>query len=38
MDFDYDFVDEVMDGGLSMLMDCYQTENEELEFSAVQLG
>ena len=38
MEFDFDFVDEVMDGELSMVMDCYQMDDYEPEFIAVQLG
>lgn len=38
MEFDFDFVDEVMDGELSMVMDCYQMDEYEPEFMAVQLG
>ena len=38
MEFDFDFVDEVMDGELSMVMDCYQLDDYEPEFIAVQLG
>ena len=35
---DFDFVDEVMDGELSLVMDCYQIDDYEPEFMAVQLG
>ena len=38
MEFDFDFVDEVMDGELSLMMDCYQMDDYEPEFIAVQLG
>ncbi len=38
MEFDFDFVDEVMDGELSLVMDCYQMDDYEPEFMAVQLG
>lgn len=38
MEFDFDFVDEVMDGELSLVMDCYQMDDYEPEFIAVQLG
>lgn len=38
MEFDFDFVDEVMDGELSLVMDCYQIDDYEPEFIAVQLG
>ena len=38
MEFDFDFVDEVMDGELSLMMDCYQIDDCEPEFNAVQLG
>ena len=38
MEFDFDFVDEVMDGELSLVMDCYQVDDHEPEFMAVQLG
>ena len=38
MEFDFDFVDEVMDGELSLGMDCYQIDDYEPEFMAVQLG
>ena len=38
MEFDFDFVDEVMDGELSMVMDCYQIDDYGPEFNAVQLG
>ena len=38
MEFDFDFVDEVMDGELSLVMDCYQSDDYEPEFMAVQLG
>ena len=37
MDFDYDFLDEVFCGSLSILMDSYQFEDEP-EISAVQIG
>ena len=38
MEFDFDFVDEVMDGELSLVMDCYQIDDYEPEFMAVQRG
>ena len=38
MEFDFDYVDEVMDGELSLVMDCYQIDDYEPEFMAVQLG
>ena len=38
MEFDFDFVDEVMDGELSLVMDCYQIDDYEPEFIVVQLG
>ena len=38
MEFDFDFVDEGMDGELSLVMDCYQIDDYEPEFMAVQLG
>ena len=38
MEFDFDFVDEVMDGELSLVMDCYQMDDHEPEFIAGQLG
>ena len=38
MEFDFDFIDEVMDGELSLVMDCYQIDEYEPEFMAVQLG
>ena len=38
MEFDFDFVDEVMDGELSLVMDCYQIDDYEPEFMAVPLG
>ena len=38
MEFDFDFVDEVMDGELSLVIDCYQIDDYEPEFIAVQLG
>ena len=38
MEFDFDFVDEVMDGEWSLVMDCYQIDDYEPEFMAVQLG
>ena len=38
MEFDFDFVEEVMDGELSLVMDCYQIDDYEPEFMAVQLG